>query len=370
MQSVGQKILLSLVILMAATGFANAFDFDSGPTYASVDASETLYEFFSTIEATLPSGEDRDLYITWMPHVPETWFVQYCQVSTSECFFEDEIITLPIDTPDQLRIDFITPPGDVDTGWVDMRIAMLTDPLVWVEVTYALGHGVVLPEPQFTYSAQEVFASGDPNDTLELDSIALSQNDFGDDLIIQIDNDLPAGWGAQVCHTETGTCYFDQGIGMIEGTISFPASTFDTLRVDFFTSASPDIGHTRIKLHSLANPAIWRALPFRARTGEIPSGVDDAISAGAFKVLAAPNPLRDMTDLRISLQRPSSVDLRIVDITGRVVISRTTAPLGAGSHAIRWNGTDNYGQPVPNGVYFYRIDATGQSAQGKLTIER
>ena len=54
MQSVGQKLLLSLVILMAATGFANAFDFDSGPTYASIDASETLYEFFSTIITLIP----------------------------------------------------------------------------------------------------------------------------------------------------------------------------------------------------------------------------------------------------------------------------------------------------------------------------
>jgi PKD repeat protein len=42
----------------------------------------------------------------------------------------------------------------------------------------------------------------------------------------------------------------------------------------------------------------------------------------------------------------------------------------AGSHkySVTWNGTDNYGNPVPSGIYFYKISANGSSTSRKMLL--
>ena len=46
--------------------------------------------------------------------------------------------------------------------------------------------------------------------------------------------------------------------------------------------------------------------------------------------------------------------------------SSLRGPLAAGPHTLAWPGTDARGNPVPAGVYFYRLDADGESATRKL----
>jgi flagellar hook assembly protein FlgD len=38
----------------------------------------------------------------------------------------------------------------------------------------------------------------------------------------------------------------------------------------------------------------------------------------------------------------------------------------AGLHHVRWDGTDARGERVASGVYFYRVDALGQSAARRM----
>jgi hypothetical protein len=353
--------------MVLAAGPASAvkeFEFNPVQTYQSVDASSTIVQFFVPIKSNLPAGDD--LFVVFDTHMPPTWFAQFCQTSNGICYPDDAVLTFGDSNWDELQIDFFPPSGDVNIGWVDVRIYRVADPTTWVEATFAVGHGVTLPLSAYSFRNNgSAFVQANPQDVVEFFTTIRSTNNFDDELICQIEVDEPPGWFSQYCQTSTGVCYFSTA------NIPFPAGVVDELRVDFFCfSDDPGIGNVRLKTQSAANPAIWRALPFRVRTGAIPTDAGDEESSPAFGVTAAPNPLRERTLLTVTLDRPADVFLRIADPAGRVVWQRETGTLPVGLHPVTWDGTDANGRPLPRGVYFYRIDGAGQAATGKLTIDR
>jgi hypothetical protein len=63
---------------------------------------------------------------------------------------------------------------------------------------------------------------------------------------------------------------------------------------------------------------------------------------------------------RFALDRESRVEIAVHDLEGRrrAVLSRGT--LGAGPQAVRWDGTDNAGVPLPAGLYLIVLKRDGQ----------
>jgi len=83
-----------------------------------------------------------------------------------------------------------------------------------------------------------------------------------------------------------------------------------------------------------------------------------------------PNPFRNKTDITFSIgQGAKSIDLKIYDVTGRLVrqFDHTTIRL---SDHISWDGNDNAGRVLPNGVYFYQLNVDDQSIIKKLIMLR
>jgi hypothetical protein len=70
---------------------------------------------------------------------------------------------------------------------------------------------------------------------------------------------------------------------------------------------------------------------------------------------AVPNPFNPSTEIRFSLPRMGSVEVRIYDVGGRLVRSEAPGVLNAGDHAVTWNGVDQKGAPVGSGIYFVRL---------------
>jgi len=93
------------------------------------------------------------------------------------------------------------------------------------------------------------------------------------------------------------------------------------------------------------------------------------LAAGSLLLTGAPNPFNAITDLSFELTRPCRVDLRIYDISGRLVrVLLSNAPCTAGRHTITWAGEDARGRPLPSGVYFAHLQGDGRSAVGRLTL--
>jgi hypothetical protein len=82
-----------------------------------------------------------------------------------------------------------------------------------------------------------------------------------------------------------------------------------------------------------------------------------------------PNPFNPSTTLEFSLPRNAQVDLRVLDVSGRLVSQLLTGEaLSAGWHSAPWRGRDDAGKLVPSGVYFYRLQAAGETVTGRMLL--
>ena len=80
-----------------------------------------------------------------------------------------------------------------------------------------------------------------------------------------------------------------------------------------------------------------------------------------------PNPFNPITTLRYDLPENAMVSITIYDMMGRSIRSLVNSQQTAGYRSIRWNATNNAGQPVPAGLYLYMIEA-GQFRQVKKMV--
>ena len=69
----------------------------------------------------------------------------------------------------------------------------------------------------------------------------------------------------------------------------------------------------------------------------------------------SPNPFNPVTTIRYEQKEAGAVTLRIYDVMGQQVRSLVDALQSSGRHQVRWEGRDERGAPVANGVYFYEL---------------
>ena len=79
-----------------------------------------------------------------------------------------------------------------------------------------------------------------------------------------------------------------------------------------------------------------------------------------------PNPFNPVTTLEYSIPENMVVQVTIYDNMGRLVKNLFNASQRAGTNRIQWNATDNMNQPVPTGMYIYRIQAGDQVETNKM----
>ena len=89
--------------------------------------------------------------------------------------------------------------------------------------------------------------------------------------------------------------------------------------------------------------------PVVLNTAEQP--IESSISA------AYPNPFNPTTTLRFDLPEVSDVNVVIYNMLGQKVRTLNMNSISAGSHSIKWNATNDLGDPVGAGVYLYKLQA-------------
>lgn len=70
-----------------------------------------------------------------------------------------------------------------------------------------------------------------------------------------------------------------------------------------------------------------------------------------------PNPFNPSTEIKYEIPRRSFVEISIYNTLGQIVKTLIKAGQSAGSHSIIWNGTDEFGNSVSSGTYFYKLTA-------------
>ncbi len=80
-------------------------------------------------------------------------------------------------------------------------------------------------------------------------------------------------------------------------------------------------------------------------------------------VTVSPNPLNPITIISYSIKTSSHVKLVIYSITGRKVATLIDNPMSAGSHSVRFDGSD-----FGSGVYLYMLESKGFTKTGKMLL--
>jgi flagellar hook assembly protein FlgD len=70
------------------------------------------------------------------------------------------------------------------------------------------------------------------------------------------------------------------------------------------------------------------------------------------------------------LGKLAGVELKLYDVTGRLIRSLGEAAAAPGAHSLVWDGNSGDGRPCPSGVYLYSWRAGGKEAKGKIVITR
>jgi PKD repeat protein len=141
-----------------------------------------------------------------------------------------------------------------------------------------------------------------------------------------------------------------------------------------------DVTFTRAQLQSLlgnlANGTVV-TLTMKARTtvgtGAIPiqGSISVKIKSGgghAVSSFASPNPFNPETAVSFTLRNAGLVTVRIYSLEGRLVKTLMSEYASAGSHEVRWNGTDNGGRSVPSGMYFVKTESGADKSVVKLSL--
>jgi hypothetical protein len=90
-----------------------------------------------------------------------------------------------------------------------------------------------------------------------------------------------------------------------------------------------------------------------------------------FLALRSENPHRG-GDAKISfgITRKERVELKVYDVTGRLIKTLANREFTAGEHTLFWDGSNEDGQLVPRGVYFYQLRTPSFVSQKKLAVLR
>lgn len=127
------------------------------------------------------------------------------------------------------------------------------------------------------------------------------------------------------------------------------------------------VGTTDGLLRSTNGGQTWQA--FRTRAPVNPDSSSDAVPDVA--TYAYPNPFSPASDRLVRIvyevEQSASATIQIFDF--RMNLVRTLRDdVGSGEVETVWDGTDESGLRLPNGPYFYTVEAGGTSARGKILL--
>jgi hypothetical protein len=83
-----------------------------------------------------------------------------------------------------------------------------------------------------------------------------------------------------------------------------------------------------------------------------------------------PNPFALSTSIDFALPEESSIEVKIYDVSGRIVKTLAEGSFGPALHTLHWSGTDTEGHKVSPGVYILILDAGEFKAVRKMVVTK
>lgn len=84
-----------------------------------------------------------------------------------------------------------------------------------------------------------------------------------------------------------------------------------------------------------------------------------------------PNPFTTVnseTTIKFELKKPGKTEVAIYNIKGQKVKTLLDKNLKLGKHILLWNGNDENGNKVANGLYFYKVEQNKETKVKKMIL--
>jgi hypothetical protein len=171
--------------------------------------------------------------------------------------------------------------------------------------------------------------------------------------------------------------YFVQGIGFVtedEGWIGGNSSDPSYHTTDGGETWEPDPIGPRMNRFRFLNDSLGYAVGQQVHKYALASAVaiDDEAEVPSDLQLDAnyPNPFQTSTTVRYALPEPSSVRVAVYDVLGRRVTELINATQATGVHTVVWDGTNQAGEAVGTGIYFFQINAGNRTESHPMVLMR
>jgi len=148
---------------------------------------------------------------------------------------------------------------------------------------------------------------------------------------------LGTGFYTKIASNQTSTTYIDYTVS----TAMFGDQCRYKIQGERYGKTSP--GYSNVILYY-----VWNS----KELGESPDIPNEFILQQNY-----PNPFNPVTSIMFDLPEHSLVQINIYNALGQLVASPVNGDVSSGYRELRWNGTDDKGNPVSNGVYLYTITA-------------
>ncbi|GAB4176282.1 MAG: hypothetical protein Kow00108_11590 [Calditrichia bacterium] len=258
----------------------------------------------------------------------------------------DQILTQ--DTPVKITVDMRTAyyklmAGDtIEPG----SGASFPDGILSVDSVYLAG-GEVNVEPQMAW-VHDFINQPEVYEPLEMfDDGATRGDEVANDSIFTIDVLFKVGAATN------GICKFDLNLNDCEAGFAmnheYTIST-ETTRLDFiFGSQDPERWAPYLDMLSVEDDAQHVAESFTLEQNY-------------------PNPFNPTTTIRYTLDRPAEVQLVVFNALGQKVKTLVNGFVANSVNTVEWNGTNDAGQAVSSGIYFYTLKVGNQAKTMKMVM--
>ena len=144
----------------------------------------------------------------------------------------------------------------------------------------------------------------------------------------------------------------------------------------------PDVPRVHLNLWQFTGPpavnqeVVFDAFTFRPACPTTPCTVTAVTAEAADEAPRAvvgaprPNPFDASTTMRYVAPRPGRMEIMVFDIAGRRVRTIFKGTIQPGEHAIDWDGRDEAGRRVANGVYLCRFRTNGMVQTKRMILLR
>ncbi len=88
------------------------------------------------------------------------------------------------------------------------------------------------------------------------------------------------------------------------------------------------------------------------------------------KINNYPNPFNPETQISYTLNNSEHVTLQIFNMQGQLIRTLVNENQSAGTHSVKWDGTNESGKKVVSGVYVYKLQAGNDSVSRRMMLMR